>query len=88
MCDVEQYLHIGTGSCLAGTNFEKKIRCHLGATSICTTFVQIAAIVRIVLASMIFTNSYVDPAQIAAIVRIAVWQLNQFVLNLAPILFI
>ena len=24
MCDVEQYLHIGAGSCLAGTNFVKK----------------------------------------------------------------
>ena len=35
----------------------------------------------------VFTNSYVDPVQIAAIVRIAVWQPNRFILNLAPIFF-
>ena len=34
---------------------------------------------------MIFTNSYIDPCQIAAIVQIAIWQPNRFVHDLAPI---
>ena len=69
MCDVEQYLHSDTGSCLAGTSFVKKY----GSIWEPHQFV--------------FTNSYVDPVQIAAIVRITVWQPNRFILNLAPIFF-
>jgi hypothetical protein len=41
-----------------------------------TIIAQIADIVRIVLAGIIFTNSHVDPVQIAAIVQIAIWQPN------------
>ena len=53
-----------------------------------TIIAQIADIVRIVLAGIIFTNSYVDPVQITAIVRIAIWQPNQFVHDLAPVFVI
>ena len=41
-----------------------------------------------VLASMIFTNSYLDLVQIAAIVGIVIWQPNQFVHDLAPLFVI
>jgi hypothetical protein len=87
MCDVEQYLHSGASSCLAGTNFVKQY----GAIWEPHQFVHILYKLLPLYESfwpMIFANSYVDPVQIAAIVRIAVWQPNQFVLNLAPILFI